>query len=178
MLTLFGSGATILPSDATILSHATILSDTTILSDATILSAATVLSSDATMLLYTLLLLPKSFTFGHSGEGARDPCLPVGYSRDAPAGTVVGSGNFEECRAIAKGLIAGQCQDELCPIGDSMPVELQGTACLAAGQKRKDYIFRHQFNEKPSIIPGCPGLLLTTQSSVFVQRCSCHGALN
>ena len=57
----------------------------------------------------------------------------------------MGSGNFEECRAIAKGLIAGQCQDELCPIGDSMPVELQGrqyngdngnngndgTACLA-----------------------------------------------
>ena len=67
----------------------------------------------------------------------------MGYRRDAPAGTVVGSGNFEECRAIAKGLIAGQCHDELCPIGDSMPVELQGrqyngnignngTACLAA----------------------------------------------
>lgn len=73
-----------------------------------------------------LLLLRKPFTFGCSGEGAQDPCLPVGYSRDAPAGTVVGSGNFEECRAIAKGLIAGQCQDELCPIGDSMPVELQG----------------------------------------------------
>jgi len=87
-----------------------------------------------------LMLLPKPFAFGCSGEGARDPCLPVGYRRDAPAGTVVGSGNFEECRAIAKGLIAGQCQDELCPIGDSMPVELQGrqcngingTACLAA----------------------------------------------
>lgn len=59
-------------------------------------------------------------------EEARDPCLPVGYSRTAPTGTVMGSGNFEECRAIAKGLIAGQCQDELCPIGDSMPVELQG----------------------------------------------------
>lgn len=62
-----------------------------------------------------------------AGEEAKDPCLPVGYSRAAPAGTVVGSGNFEECRAIAKGLIAGQCQDDLCPIGDSMPVELQGT---------------------------------------------------
>ena len=84
--------------------------------------------SDATI----LSRFPKSFTFGCSGGEARDPCLPVGYSRAAPAGTVVGSGNFEECRAIAKGLIAGQCQDELCPIGDSMPVELQGTACLAA----------------------------------------------
>ena len=59
-------------------------------------------------------------------EEARDPCLPLGYSRTAPTGTVVGSGNFEECRAIAKGLIAGQCQEDLCPIGDSMPVELQG----------------------------------------------------
>ena len=80
----------------------------------------------------TLSRFPKPFSFGCSGEAARDPCLPVGYSRAAPAGTVVGSGNFEECRAIAKGLIAGQCQDELCPIGGSMPVELQGIACLAA----------------------------------------------
>ena len=24
-------------------------------------------------------------------------------------------------------------------------------------QKRKDYAFRCQFNEKPSVIPGCPG---------------------
>lgn len=60
-------------------------------------------------------------------EEAEDPCLPLGYRRAAPTGAVVGSGNFEQCRAIAKGLIAGQCQDELCPIGDSMPVELQGT---------------------------------------------------
>ena len=59
------------------------------------------------------------------GEAA-DPCLPVGYSRAALSGNVVGSGNFEQCRAIAKGLIAGQCKDELCPIGDSMPVELTG----------------------------------------------------
>ena len=59
-------------------------------------------------------------------QEAEDPCLPLGYRRAAPAGLVVGSGNFEQCRAIAKGLIAGQCQDELCPIGDSMPVELQG----------------------------------------------------
>ncbi len=26
-------------------------------------------------------------------------------------------------------------------------------------KKRKDYTFRRQFNEKPSIIPGCPGAL-------------------
>jgi len=25
-------------------------------------------------------------------------------------------------------------------------------------ETRKDYAFRRQFNEKPSIIPGCPGL--------------------
>ena len=25
-------------------------------------------------------------------------------------------------------------------------------------KKRKDYAFRRQFNEKPSIIPGCPGV--------------------
>ena len=89
--------------------------------------------SDAT----TLSRFPNAFTFACSGEGARDPCLPVGYTRAAPAGTVVGSGNFEECRAIAKGLIAGQCRDELCPIGDSMPVELQGTACLAADHPKQ-----------------------------------------
>jgi hypothetical protein len=33
--------------------------------------------------------------------------------------------------------------------------------CLQVGfagkeKKRKDYAFRRQFNEKPSIIPGCP----------------------
>jgi len=26
-------------------------------------------------------------------------------------------------------------------------------------KKRKDYAFRRQFNEKPSIIPGCPGAM-------------------
>ena len=26
-----------------------------------------------------------------------------------------------------------------------------------AVEKRKNYAFRHEFNEKPSIIPGCPG---------------------
>ncbi len=43
---------------------------------------------------------------------------------------------------------------------------LQGNTCLLnaaifnnneAAEKRKDYTFRRQFNEKPSIIPGCPG---------------------
>ncbi len=27
----------------------------------------------------------------------------------------------------------------------------------ARKKKRKDYAFRRQFNEKPSIVPGCPG---------------------
>ena len=29
---------------------------------------------------------------------------------------------------------------------------------LNSENKRKDYAFRHQFDEKPSIILGCPGL--------------------
>ena len=29
-------------------------------------------------------------------------------------------------------------------------------------RKRKDYAFRRQFNEKPSLIPGCPGPLAWT----------------
>ena len=28
-----------------------------------------------------------------------------------------------------------------------------------AEKKGKDYAFRRQFNEKPSIIPGCPGVV-------------------
>jgi hypothetical protein len=34
-------------------------------------------------------------------------------------------------------------------------------------RKEKDYAFRRQFNEKPSIIPGCPELLTLTQMFVF-----------
>ena len=34
-----------------------------------------------------------------------------------------------------------------------MPSTLHGKE-----KKRKDYAFRRQFNEKPSIIPGCPGI--------------------
>ncbi len=29
--------------------------------------------------------------------------------------------------------------------------------CSPVAEKRKDYTFRRQFNEKPSIISGCPG---------------------
>ena len=31
---------------------------------------------------------------------------------------------------------------------------------------RKDYTFWRQFNEKPSIIPGCPGMQLVQQTAV------------
>ncbi len=31
--------------------------------------------------------------------------------------------------------------------------------------RRKDYAFQRQFNEKPSIIPGCPGVW-TTQMEI------------
>ena len=30
---------------------------------------------------------------------------------------------------------------------------------LCLEKKRKDYVYQCQFNEKPSIIPGCPGRL-------------------
>jgi len=32
-------------------------------------------------------------------------------------------------------------------------------------KKRKDYAFWHQFNEKPSIIPGCPAFATLQNSS-------------
>ncbi len=38
-------------------------------------------------------------------------------------------------------------------------------------KKRKDYAFRRQFNEKPSIIPGCPGPYTTMIQSMVVQAC-------
>ena len=33
----------------------------------------------------------------------------------------------------------------------------QNLSLLLASKKRKDFPFRRQFNDKPSIIPGCPG---------------------
>ncbi len=33
-------------------------------------------------------------------------------------------------------------------------------------KKRKDYAFWRQFNEKPSVIPGCPDLLFYMSASV------------
>jgi hypothetical protein len=36
--------------------------------------------------------------------------------------------------------------------------------CLTE-KKRKDYAFQRQFNEKPSIIPGCPGIMCLTYVS-------------
>jgi len=35
-------------------------------------------------------------------------------------------------------------------------------------KKRKDYAFRRQFNENPSIIPGCPGAYFTKQVEVLI----------
>ena len=36
-----------------------------------------------------------------------------------------------------------------------------GSAGLVRKEKRKDYAFRRQLNEKPSVIPGCPDGLVT-----------------
>ena len=33
-------------------------------------------------------------------------------------------------------------------------------------KKRKDYAFRRQFNEKPSIMPGCPGPIAAMTAAV------------
>ena len=45
------------------------------------------------------------------------------------------------------------------PVKASLPV--LGNE-LVQEHKRKDYAFRRQFNEKPSSIPGCPGMSLST----------------
>jgi len=49
-------------------------------------------------------------------------------------------------------------------------------------RKRKDYTFRRQFNEKPSIIPGCPGssvnsALMVTNYAVSMVWCKGSSAL-
>ena len=38
-------------------------------------------------------------------------------------------------------------------------------------KKRKDYAFRRQFNEKPSIIPGCPGRAAGTHGDILQHWC-------
>ncbi len=35
-------------------------------------------------------------------------------------------------------------------------------------QKRKDYALWRQFNEKPSVILGCPGLMFPTSTQIVV----------
>ncbi len=35
-------------------------------------------------------------------------------------------------------------------------------------KKRKDYAFQRQFNERPSVIPGCPGRYTSTQALFIV----------
>ena len=46
--------------------------------------------------------------------------------------------------------------------------KLQFSVCIRAvtEKKRKDYAFWRQFNEKPSIIPGCPGRAVTHTSEM------------
>ena len=37
-------------------------------------------------------------------------------------------------------------------------------------KKRKDYTFRRQFNEKPNITQGCPGLMICMQYSLNTEQ--------
>ncbi len=54
------------------------------------------------------------------------------------------------------------------------------TVCISAGAsskkrkegKRKDHTFRRQFNEKPSIILGCPGCVSSTSKSCIATNSS------
>ncbi len=39
-------------------------------------------------------------------------------------------------------------------------------------KKRKDYAFQCQFNEKPSIIPGCPGEECESHNQVQLDICA------
>ncbi len=50
-----------------------------------------------------------------------------------------------------------------------------------AENKRKDCAFRRQLNEKPSVIPGCPGSALSTYTEsllAVLQQTACHMTLN
>ncbi len=53
-------------------------------------------------------------------------------------------------------------QPEAIFLPDMLEEFLQASLLHSCAQKRKDYAFRHQFNEKPSVIPGCPGLVVCT----------------
>ncbi len=49
---------------------------------------------------------------------------------------------------------ATEAQVHPCPV---LAVPEKKRSCLAVREKkRKDYAFWHQFNEKPSVMPGCP----------------------
>ena len=48
-----------------------------------------------------------------------------------------------------------------------------GFYCKRKEKKRKDYAFRRQFNEKPSIILGCPGSIAKHPLTASLQLLSC-----
>ena len=49
----------------------------------------------------------------------------------------------------------------------SLPILLHKYSQKRTEKQRKDYAFRRQFDEKPSIIPGCPGTLRTAHGRVW-----------
>ncbi len=63
----------------------------------------------------------------------------------------------------------------LCAVQISCERCLKLVLCLQVRKekKRKDYTFRRQFDEKPSIIPGCPGLQVTIFVACFQVCCWC-----
>ena len=61
------------------------------------------------------------------------------------------------------------CDDVL----DSRKSHVCGSCCAEAvreleKEERKDYALQPQFNEKPGIIPGCPGVLELSKSSLQI----------
>ncbi len=60
---------------------------------------------------------------------------------------------FSQVKQLSKWEVKG--------VGTPSSGESDAKFAAVAGKtrKRKDYAFRHQFNEKPSVIPGCPGML-------------------
>ncbi len=49
----------------------------------------------------------------------------------------------------------------------SLPILLHKYSQKRTEKQRKDYAFRRQFDEKPSIMPGCPGNLRTAHGHVW-----------